>query len=479
MILCMVRKNFIEMEIDFFFSFFIHRVAGFCKHVGALLWYIEEQVRLGNNKTCTGKKQKWSVPSKKVQNLHTPDILDNIGVSKPNAKRILSSPLETTNKRRRSSFDPRLLKDRAVAPLSTHEIDVLADITNGNSGIVSLLRTAAPRSEWLHDTQICEEVVSTSEHIALPPKLKDLSMDNIENFSQFLEAIKITNEQCELIERSTQQQSESELWFDYRAFRITASKFKDAVEKVNDNMVIKNPDKCRTFISKVCGYYPKFSSKATEWGISNEPIARSIYFKTFKSKHKDFTVREGGLFINPVSPILGASPDGLVNCSCHDPGILEIKCPWSARDLTIKEFAESKKSFLVNDFGQSAMLSRTHGYYYQVQLQMYCTNRSWCDFFVVTSKDQFVERIFYDEGFMQQAIRKAIFAYQQIIFKELKTGHLKDEIEVEKITKETVNYILDTVCLMEENANIGVIDNSGNIDADILDDFDIDFDIYI
>ena len=280
-----------------------------------------------------------------MQNLHTPDILDNIGVSKPNAKRILSSPLETTNKRRRSSFDPRLLKDRAVAPLSTHEIDVLADITNGNSGIVSLLRTAAPRSEWLHDTQICEEVVSTSEHIALPPKLKDLSMDNIENFSQFLEAIKITNEQCELIERSTQQQSESELWFDYRAFRITASKFKDAVEKVNDNMVIKNPDKCRTFISKVCGYYPKFSSKATEWGISNEPIARSIYFKTFKSKHKDFTVREGGLFINPVSPILGASPDGLVNCSCHDPGILEIKCPWSARDLTIKEFAESKNRF--------------------------------------------------------------------------------------------------------------------------------------
>ena len=77
--------------------------------------------------------------------------------------------------------------------------------------------------------------------------------------------------------------------------------------------------------------------------------ASRVYFKTFKSKHKDFTVREGGLFINPVSPILGASPDGLVNCSCHDPGILEIKCPWSARDLTIKEFAEPKKSFLVND----------------------------------------------------------------------------------------------------------------------------------
>ena len=354
----MLRQHFLEMEM-IYFLIFIHRVAGFCKHVGALLWYIEEQVRLRNNKTCTGKKQKWSVPSKKAQNLHTPDILDNIGVSKPNAKRILSPPPETTNRRKRSSFDPRLLKDRTADPLSRHDIDVLADITNGNSGIVSLLRTAAPRSEWLHNTQICEEVVSTSEHIELPPKLKDLAMD-IETFPQFLKANKITSEQCELIEKSTQQQSDNELWFAYRAFRVTASKFKDAVEKVNDNMVIKNPEKCRTFISKVCGYYPKLSSKATEWGIANEPIARNIYYKKFKSKHRDFHVREGGLFIKQINPILGASPDGLVNCSCHDPGILEIKCPWSARDLSIKEFVETKKSFLVKD-GESVMLSRSHG----------------------------------------------------------------------------------------------------------------------
>ena len=80
---------------------------------------------------------------------------------------------------------------------------------------------------------------------------------------------------------------------------------------------------------------------------------------------------------------------------------------------------------------------------------------------------------------MQQSIRKAMFAYQHMIFTELKTGHLKNEIEVEKITKETVDYILDTVCLMEENANIGVIDNSENINVDILDDIDIDFDIDI
>eukprot|EP00795_Rhopilema_esculentum_P010022 gene10022-18653_t len=38
-------------------------VAGYsnsCKHVFALLYYILAEVRLGNNRSCTGKKQKWS-----------------------------------------------------------------------------------------------------------------------------------------------------------------------------------------------------------------------------------------------------------------------------------------------------------------------------------------------------------------------------------------------------------------------------------
>lgn len=168
-----------------YFFIFIQRDNGFCNHAGVLLWYIEEQVRLGNNKTCTGKNQKWLVPSKKAQNLHTPVILDNIGVSKPNAKRTLSPPPDATRKRKHSSFDPRLLKDQTEGQFSSYDIDVLADITNGNSGIVSLLQTAARRSEWLHNTQICEEVESTSEHIVLPPKLKDLSMCNIETFRNF------------------------------------------------------------------------------------------------------------------------------------------------------------------------------------------------------------------------------------------------------------------------------------------------------
>ena len=88
-------------------------------------------------------------------------------------------------------------------------------------------------------------------------------------------------------------------------------------------------------ISQVCGYYQKFYSKATEWGISNESIARHMYYKMKRTSHKDFSVKEGGLFIDVDCPILGASPDAMVTCACHSPGILEIKCPWALRDLTI------------------------------------------------------------------------------------------------------------------------------------------------
>ena len=49
------------------FLIFIFRVSGSYKHVGALLWYTEREVRHGNNQTCTSKPQKCHVPSKKQQ----------------------------------------------------------------------------------------------------------------------------------------------------------------------------------------------------------------------------------------------------------------------------------------------------------------------------------------------------------------------------------------------------------------------------
>ena len=107
--------------------------------MGALLWHIEQEVRLGNNRTCTSKKQKWSVPSKKQSSLHGPDVLNNIGIKKSKPENILYSDVPA--KRLRHDFDPRSENYRFISAFIENEIDLLSDITKGNCGIVALLRT--------------------------------------------------------------------------------------------------------------------------------------------------------------------------------------------------------------------------------------------------------------------------------------------------------------------------------------------------
>lgn len=53
-----------------------------------------------------------------------------------------------------------------------------------------------------------------------------------------------------------------------------------------------------------------------------------------------------GLFVDQTAPFLGASPDALVHCICCGNGIVEVKCPWSARDCASSEEAAEQKKFL-------------------------------------------------------------------------------------------------------------------------------------
>ena len=87
--------------------------------------------------------------------------------------------------------------------------------------------------------------------------------------------------------------------------------------------------------------YSKFrGNRATNYGAQMEEQTRQEY-ETYQQRngHPDLETQRCGLFISLVTPWLAASPDGLV----HDPddysqtlGILEIKNPYSVRELTKK-----------------------------------------------------------------------------------------------------------------------------------------------
>jgi hypothetical protein len=69
----------------------------------------------------------------------------------------------------------------------------------------------------------------------------------------------------------------------------------------------------------------RFSTSATKWGCQHEKAALEEYKQSNGDQHENLKVSESGLFISIEYPFIGASPDGLVECSCCGQGICEIK----------------------------------------------------------------------------------------------------------------------------------------------------------
>ena len=132
-------------------------------------------------------------------------------------------------------------------------------------------------------------------------------------------SLSITPNQCDAVEVSTKSQSKSRLWFNMRTGRVTASKLRAVC--VSDE---STPP--QSLIMSCC--YPemvRFKTSATSWGCKHENEARQKYALMSSSSHDHLSVHECGFFIHPDYPFVGASPDGLISCSCCGEGVCEIK----------------------------------------------------------------------------------------------------------------------------------------------------------
>ncbi|KAK3105286.1 hypothetical protein FSP39_021680 [Pinctada imbricata] len=189
--------------------------------------------------------------------------------------------------------------------------------------------------------------------------------------------LQLNKENAIEIEEATREQNACERWHAERKKRLTASKFYELMKRK------KITEKYITSVLKPS----TFTSAPTSYGIANESKAKKLYVER-QGNH----VHDSGLCINPAFPFLGASPDGKV-CDKGVCGILEVKCPYQARDMTIQQAIESIPRFCLCMIGDSVKLEETHAYYYQIQGQLMITGASFCDFVVFTRKDIFVQRI--------------------------------------------------------------------------------------
>lgn len=149
----------------------------------------------------------------------------------------------------------------------------------------------------------------------------------------------------------------SEEWLLARVGKVTASRIADLMAKLRDGRPgASYHNYMAELIAERLTGQPKehFTNAAMMWGTEHEPEARSAY-----SFFHDVDVVQVGLIDHPTINMAAASPDGLVG----DYGLVEIKCPNTATHI-------------------ETLLSRVIDgkYVKQMQFQMACTRRNWCDF---------------------------------------------------------------------------------------------------
>jgi putative phage-type endonuclease len=144
-------------------------------------------------------------------------------------------------------------------------------------------------------------------------------------------------------------------WFAARLGKVTASRVADVIAKTKTGYGAGRANYMADLVvERLTGQKASsFSNAAMEWGTQTEPQAKAAY-----AAKTGILVEDVGFIDHPTVAMSGASPDGFA-----EDGLIEVKCPNTATHLeyVLAELPPFK-------------------YFTQMQWQMACTGRPWCDF---------------------------------------------------------------------------------------------------
>lgn len=145
-------------------------------------------------------------------------------------------------------------------------------------------------------------------------------------------------------------------WFAARCGLVTASRVADVVARTKSGWAASRANyEAQLIAERLTGVVAEvFTNEAMRWGTDTEPFARAAY-----EFYRNADVTEVGFVAHPRITESGASPDGLVGGD----GLVEIKCPNTATHIDTLLGATVPAKYLT-----------------QMQWQMACTGRTWCDF---------------------------------------------------------------------------------------------------
>ena len=198
----------------------------------------------------------------------------------------------------------------------------------------------------------------------------------------------------------------TEEWFAARLGKVTASRVADVIAKTKSGYSASRDNYMAQLIcERLTGQQGEsFTNSAIQHGIDCEPLARSAF-----EAHADVMVEEVGFVPHPSIEMSGASPDGLVGLF----GMLEIKCPNTATHI-------------------DTLLSQTvpGKYITQMQWQMRCCERQWCEFVSFDPRlpqdlQLFVKRVEFNQTYVAMLEEEVISFLEELEIKVAKLTNLK------------------------------------------------------
>lgn len=164
-------------------------------------------------------------------------------------------------------------------------------------------------------------------------------------------------------------QQRTEEWHAARLGKATASRIGDITAKTKSgHAAVRKNYLYELLCERLTGRREeKFATAAMQRGTELEAKARAVY-----EIETGNLVEETGLIDHPRISMSAASPDGLID----QDGLIEIKCPNTATHIDFLQSGKPKREYLL-----------------QMQWQMACTGRQWCDF--VSYDDRLPEHLAY------------------------------------------------------------------------------------
>ena len=176
-------------------------------------------------------------------------------------------------------------------------------------------------------------------------------------------------------------------WKALRLGKVTASRMADLMARTKSGWgASRETYRADLVVERLTGCpRDSFTSPAMKWGTETEPYARDAY-----RMYHLCDVQEIAFVDHPTIVMAGCSPDGIIG----DDGLVELKCPESKTHID---------HLLTGKIPEK--------YHLQMQWQLACCGRAWCDFAsydprLPESMRLFIKRIPRDEALIAELERE-------------------------------------------------------------------------